>query len=221
MPIRKLMKRPCRPSLSPPMKATVMNKTLPLAILLLALSACASPETPHVVKTAPQPEPTYSIIAGDVLQISVWKEDNLDREVLVLPDGSISFPLVGSIMAQGHTPPELQDTIKTKLARLIPNAVVSVSVKAALGHTVSVIGQVTKPGELVISHRLTALQALSQAGGLTPFASEGKIIVLRTKNDEETSIPVPYDDIIYGDELDKDLVLVPGDVVVVPTAKLF
>jgi len=111
--------------------------------------------------------------------------------------------------------------VKTKLAKLIPDASVSVSVKAALGHTVSVIGQVAKPGEFIISHHLTAMQALSQAGGLTPFASEKSIIVLRHNAGQETSIAVPYSDIASGDELDKDLSLEPGDVLVVPTAKLF
>lgn len=168
-----------------------------------------------------QAEPAFTIIAGDVLQVSVWKEEGMDREVLVLPDGSITFPLAGSIMAQGKTPVQLQDEIKKKLASLIPHASVSVSVKAALGHTVSVIGQVAKPGELVINRRLTAVQALSQAGGLTPYASEGSIIVLRHEGGEEVSIEIPYSDIIRGDDLDKDIALRPGDVVVVPTARLF
>ena len=98
----------------------------------------------------------------------------------------------------------------------------TVSVKAALGHTVSVIGQVTKPGEFIMSHGLTVMQALSQAGGLTPYADEGGVIVLRRALDgTETSIEVPYDDISRGKELTQDIVLNPGDVVVVPTTSLF
>lgn len=164
--------------------------------------------------------PGFTIIAGDVLQVTVWKEEGLDREILVLPDGSMTFPLIGSLHVQGLTPAETQEAIKGKLAKLIPDASVTVAVKAALGHAVSVIGQVAKPGEFIINHRTTALQALSQAGGLTPYASESSIIVLRHQNDKEISIDIPYSDIIAGDDLDKNIELMPGDVVVVPTAKL-
>jgi len=169
---------------------------------------------------APANEAEYRIIPGDVLQITVWKEEELNQEVLVLNDGTINFPLIGTIEAAGKTAAELQDTIKNKLGKLIPDASVTVAVKAALGHTVSVIGQVAKPGELVMGHDLSVMQALSQAGGLTPYADDGRIIILRRENGKETSIPFPYDDVIHGDELDKDIVLRPGDVVVVPTAGL-
>ncbi len=189
-----------------------MKKILTLLTLVLALSGA----WPSFAKEKP-----YTIIAGDVLQITVWKEDGLDREVLVLPNGEITFPLVGTIMVQGMTPSELQDVIKEKLAALIPDASVTVSVKAALGHTVSVVGQVQKPGEFMINRRLTVLQALSLAGGLTPYASESSIIVVRNRNGKEKSIPIPYDDIIEGENLDQDIALEPGDVVVVPTAGLF
>jgi polysaccharide biosynthesis/export protein len=165
-------------------------------------------------------EEPYTIIAGDVLQITVWKEEGLDQEVLVLADGTVNFPLIGSITAQGLTPAQLQAAIKDRLSKLIPDAAVNVSVKAALGHTVSVIGQVAKPGELIMGRGLTVMQALSQAGGLTPYASESGIIILHRENGQETSTPFPYSDIANGEDLDKDIVLSPGDVVVVPTAGL-
>ncbi len=164
---------------------------------------------------------TYSIIPGDVLQVDVWKEDGLDQEVLVLADGTITFPLIGSLQVGGMSPDAVQAAIKEKLAKYIPDASVTVSVKAALGHTASVIGQVTKPGEFVMSHQLTVMQALSQAGGLTPYADQNRVIILRRVNGVETSIPFPYKDIVNGDQLDKDIVLTPGDVVVVPTVSLF
>lgn len=171
--------------------------------------------------TSAKSSANYKIRAGDVLQITVWREENMDREVLVLPDGTISFPLIGSFAVQGHTPAQVQGTIKSKLASLIPDASVTVLVKAALGNSVSVIGQVAKPGEIIMSHQLSVMQALSQAGGLTPYADESDIIILRRVNGEETSIEFPYDDIIRGRELNKNISLVPGDVVVVPTAGLF
>jgi polysaccharide export outer membrane protein len=190
-----------------------MKKYLNLLTLLSALLAYAMP--------AAAAETPYTIIAGDVLQVTVWKEEGLDQEVLVLPDGSINFPLVGSIEAQGKSPAELQAAIKDKLHKIIPDAAVNVSVKAALGHTVSVIGQVTKAGEFPIGRRMTAMQALSQAGGLTPYASESHIIVIRHEDGKDVSIPFPYDDVVDGRHLDKDILLSPGDVVVVPTATLF
>jgi polysaccharide export outer membrane protein len=165
-------------------------------------------------------EADYTLNPGDVLQVTVWKEDGLDREVLVLPDGTINFPLVGTIPARGHTAAELQAELKKQISPLIHDAYVTVSVKAALGNVVDVIGQVNKPGELVLSHRTTAMQALSMAGGLTPFASHSSIIILRQQQGKEVSIRFPYDDVSEGDSLDKDIVLSPGDVIVVPNSSL-
>lgn len=187
-------------------------------IFALAL-LCAAPS---FLQPAAAAELPYTIIAGDVLHINVWKEDGMDREVLVLPDGSITFPLVGTFRVQGATPESVQAYIKEKLKELIPDATVTVSVKAASGHTISVVGQVAKPGEFVVGRRMTVLQALSQAGGLTPYASESSIIVVRHTGDgKDLSVPVPYDSLISGKELEKDIALEPGDVVVVPTASLF
>jgi polysaccharide export outer membrane protein len=162
----------------------------------------------------------YRINPGDVLQVTVWKEDGLDREVLVLPDGSIQFPLVGNLQAGGKTVSVLENELKARLSAVIPDNSVSVAVKAALGHTVDVIGQVNKPGELTLGHRTTVMQALSIAGGLTPFASHS-ILILRRDGDSEKSISFPYDDVSSGDSLDRDIVLNPGDVIVVPAASIF
>lgn len=166
-------------------------------------------------------ESDYTLNAGDVLQVTVWKEDGLDREVLVLPDGSISFPLAGTIAARGKTATEVQAEIVERLKKYIPDASVAVSVKAALGNVIDVIGQVLKPGELTLGHRITVMQALSMAGGLTPYASESNIIILHMVNGKEVSIPFPYDDVKRGKSLDKDIVLSPNDVIVVPSAGLF
>jgi polysaccharide export outer membrane protein len=166
-------------------------------------------------------EAPYSIRPGDVLQVSVWHEEGLDREVLVLPDGTITFPLIGALQVDGQSTQDVQAAVKTKLKQLVPDAAVTVTVKSASGHTVSVIGQVAKPGEFMMGHRMTVMQALSQAGGLTPYASESRIIILRKENGTETSIKFPYSDVIRGDDLDKNIVLNPGDVVVVPSAGLF
>jgi polysaccharide export outer membrane protein len=163
----------------------------------------------------------YTLNPGDVLQITVWKEDGLDREVLVLPDGSIQFPLVGSIEAGDKTVQELQAILKAKLTPLIPDCSVTVAVKAALGHVVDVIGQVNKPGELVLGHRTTVMQALSMAGGLTAYAGRANIVILRHEGESETPIPFPYDEVSRGQSLASNIVLQPGDVIVVPNVSLF
>lgn len=166
-------------------------------------------------------EADYTLNSGDVLQVTVWKEDGLDREVLVLPDGSISFPLVGTISARGKTATQVQADITERLKKYIPDASVAVSVKAALGNVIDVIGQVLKPGEMTLGHRITVMQALSMAGGLTPYASESNIIILHMVDGKETSISFPYDEVKRGRSLDKDIVLSPNDVIVVPSAGLF
>jgi polysaccharide biosynthesis/export protein len=162
----------------------------------------------------------FTIVAGDVIQITVWKEEGLDREILVLPDGTVTFPLIGTIEIEGLTPRAAQRIIKKKLKKYIPDASVTVMVKAPLGHTVNVIGQVTKPGEIVIGHHMGVMEALSQVGGLTPYASTSHIIVLRYVDNKKISIAFPYDDIAEGRHLENDIELKPGDVVVVPTAGL-
>jgi polysaccharide export outer membrane protein len=165
----------------------------------------------------------YKLNPGDVLQITVWKEEGLDRETLVLPDGTVAFPLVGTLHAAGKTVSQLQDDIKNGLEKAIPDAPVTVVVKDALGNVVDVIGQVTKPGEFVAGHPLTVMQALSMAGGLTPYASEKSISIVRHNPDgKDEHIEFPYyEDILDGKNLDKDIVLHPGDVILVPASSLF
>ena len=152
-----------------------------LAFLILAFSAVG----------ALAQEAGFRIRPGDVLQITVWKEEGLDRETLVLPDGSITFPLIGTLRAYGLSLSELQEQIAAKLQSSIPDASVTVAVKSPMGHTISVLGQVAKPGELMIGRNLSVMQALSQTGGLTPYASESSILILRTENGKKSLDPLP------------------------------
>lgn len=163
----------------------------------------------------------YTIRPGDMLQITVWKEGQLDKETLVLPDGKFDFPLIGTVDALNKTPAEVQAIIKTKLKPFIPSASVTVVVKETKGNAVSVIGQVTHPGDVVMNRNLTVMQALSQAGGLTTYADEDDIVILRKVDGKETSIEFDYGDVSRGRHLDTNITLQPGDVVVVPAASLF
>lgn len=167
------------------------------------------------------PTSTYSIRSGDLLHIYVWKEEELDRELLVLPDGTIDFPLIGSVSAQGNTVPQLQETIRDRLNPYVPNATVTVMVKETRGNVVSVMGQVTRPGDIIMNRSLNVMQALSQAGGLTPYADADDIVILRTVKGKQISMMFDYTSVARGKRLEKNITLRPGDVIVVPTASLF
>lgn len=163
----------------------------------------------------------YTVRPGDKLQITVWKEEQLDREITVLPDGTIDFPLVGSFQGAGKTTTEIQQIVKEKLAKTIPYASVAVTIIEAKGNTVSIIGQVARPGDVVMNQKMTVLQALSQVGGLTTYADDDDIKILRQQEGKQISIPFNYHRVSNGDELETNIELQPGDVIVVPAASLF
>lgn len=158
----------------------------------------------------------YLVQPGDLLHISVWKEEGLDHEVLVRPDGGISFPLAGELDATGQTVEDIRAEITERLARYIPGLVVTVSVRAINGNKIYVHGQVNNPGEFVMNPRLDVMQALSVAGGTTAFASTSNIFVLRRRDGRQVALPFRLDDIVRGRNLDQNILLEPGDVVVVP-----
>jgi polysaccharide export outer membrane protein len=158
----------------------------------------------------------YQVGPEDVLEISVWKEEGLKKEVLVTPDGGISFPLAGNIQAAGKSVEEIQREITRRLSTLITDPVVSVAVLKSMGNKVYVIGRVNKPGAYVVGRYVDVLQALSMAGGLTPFAAENNIKVLRRQGDRRLVFPFRYSDIKKGHNLEQNITLHSGDVVVVP-----
>lgn len=162
------------------------------------------------------PGPRYQVQPGDILQVTVWKEEDLQREVLVRPDGGISFPLAGDVQAAGRTVDQVQEELAAKIESYIPEPVVTVAVKQVVGNRVYVVGRVNKPGEIIMGHELTVMQALSLAGGVTPFAALNRVHVLRRDNGVERSIPFRYGDVEKGRGLSQNIVLQNGDVVVVP-----
>lgn len=187
---------------------------------LLALLLFVAPAS-HANEEAAPASRAYTIRPGDMLHITVWKEEGLDREVLVLPDGSMDFPLIGSFTAAGQTTSQLQTSITEKLKPLIPAASVTVWVKETRGNSISVMGQVARPGEIIMNRPLTVLQALSQVGGLSTYADDDDIAILRTVDGKETSIPFDYSAVANGRKLETNITLKPGDIIVVPTASLF
>ena len=188
------------------------------------IAAAESTETQAAVDVKNTPETTkatttdsgYQIGPEDVLEISVWKEEGLKKEVLVRPDGGISFPLIGEIHAMGKTEGQLQKEITQRLDKFIPDPVVSVSVLKVAGNKIYVIGKVNKPGEYAAGRYVDVMQALSMAGGLTPFAAENGIKVLRKEGGKDTVFRFRYSQVKNGENLEQNIQLKGGDVVVVP-----
>lgn len=158
----------------------------------------------------------YRVGPEDVLDISVWKEEGLRKEVLVRPDGGISFPLVGELQAAGKTAEEIRSEVAARLANKINDPVVSVSVLKVAGNKIYVIGRVARPGEYMAGRYIDVLQALSMAGGLTPFAAEDDIRILRKRAGRDEVFEFEYSDVRKGRKLEQNIILQGGDVVVVP-----
>ncbi len=198
---------------------------LPVAAITALNTGCSSLEAPTVGNrtTAARPKPAgtapvlaYEIGPEDLLEIVVWKEEGLKKEVVVRPDGGISFPLIGEVHAGGKTPQQLLEEITLKLARFIPRASVNVSVLKAASYKIYVIGRVNKPGEFTSGRQVDVLQALSMAGGLTPFAAAQDILVLRKVNGKDTRFSFDYSQVQGGIGLSQNIPLKSGDTVVVP-----
>jgi polysaccharide biosynthesis/export protein len=167
---------------------------------------------------AAQTIPDYTLHPGDQLDIAVWKEPDLTRTTLVRPDGKFSFPLAGEINAIGRSVAQVQQEIENKLKKYIPEPVVTVTLKEVDGNRVYVIGQVQKPGAVGMNPTINVLQSLSIAGGLTPFAAANEIIVIRTAGagSEQRVFRFRYGEVNRGNNLQQNIQLVAGDVVVVP-----
>jgi polysaccharide export outer membrane protein len=161
-------------------------------------------------------DPGYRLGAEDVMLVSVWKDEQLTREVVVRPDGMFSFPLVGDVQAEDRTVDEIRIDLVKRLTKYIPNPNVSVAVTKVMSYKVYVLGRVNKPGEYLIGHYTDVLQALSFAGGLTPFAAENDIKVIRRIKGQQHVFPFRYGDVRKGHDLEQNILLLRGDVVMVP-----
>jgi polysaccharide export outer membrane protein len=170
----------------------------------------------YPIGTGDAPGGDYTIGPEDLLQIDVWKEKDLQREVLVRPDGWITFPLVGNISAKGKTAQQVQDEISTRLRKYITDPDVTVSVKKVAGYKIFVIGKVGKPGEFSVGRYVDVMQALTLAGGLTPFADDGNIRILRREDGKDTVLHFDYSDVRKGRHLEQNIILRSGDTIVVP-----
>ena len=197
-----------------PTHSRFIDRTAIIFVLVIILMACL-----HAGFADAQPsqsDPSYQLGPEDIVVISVWKDEHLTREVVVRPDGMISFPLIGDVLATNHTVEDLRVEITKRLTRYIPNPHVSVSAMKLQSYKIYVMGRVNKPGEYLVGHYTDVLQALSLAGGLTPFASENDIKIIRRDSGDERVFGFRYGDIQKGRDLKQNILLQRGDVVMVP-----
>jgi polysaccharide biosynthesis/export protein len=164
---------------------------------------------------APEPPPDYVIGDDDTLRISVWKEPDLNATLPVRPDGKISLPLLDDVQASGLTPMQLAASIHEKLKKYIADPRVTVVVTAMNSRRVFVTGEVLHPGAMALLPNMTMLQALSSAG-FTQFANPKAIYLLRTDNGRQKKLPFNYKDVVKGKHPDENILLKPGDTIVVP-----
>ena len=196
----------------------VQNMTLAffVGMVLITAVSCQSIDQRSTAQEAPNSDLGYQLGPEDVLLISVWKDEHLTREVVVRPDGLISFPLVGDVPAEGRTVEELRLDLAKRLIKYIPAVNITVAVIKPLSYKVYVVGRVAKPGEFLVGHYTDVLQALSLAGGLTPFAAENDIKVVRRVMGQQQTFPFRYGDVRKGIDLEQNIILQRGDVVMVP-----
>jgi polysaccharide export outer membrane protein len=189
----------------------------PLLCVALAV-VLAGPLAPAMADQGKETsDPQYRLQPGDLVTISVWKEHDLQAEVLVRPDGGLSFPLAGEINAAGQTVREVRDLIAERLKRYIPDPVVTVAIKTIGGNAIYVLGKVSRPGGFPFSRPVDVMQALSLAGGATPFAALNQIVILRRDNHGgQRALRFRYGDIARGKGLEQNVLLESGDTVVVP-----
>jgi len=163
--------------------------------------------------------PDYIIGPEDVLEIAVWKNADLSRQVQVRPDGRISFPLLGDISAVGKTPVQLTEEISAGLRTYMENPTISIMVKDVNSYQIYVLGEVSKPGKYPLKSKTTLLQGITVAGGFTAMAARNKIVVFRFTKDGEglTKLKASYDDIVVRDGSNQNIELKPGDQIVVPS----
>ncbi len=189
-----------------------MKKTICLMLLIfLGFTAPALSSAGNLSE-----DDDYVIGQGDMLDISVWGDQALTKTVVVLPDGNISYFLIGIVKAAGKTITQLKQEIETRISLYVPNPVLNVEVRQVNSMLIYVIGRVNAPGKFVIYSNVNVLQALSMAGGLNAFAKRDKIKIFREEDGQTRIFNFRYDDVVDGNMLEQNIKLQRGDVVVAP-----
>ena len=180
-------------------------------------SATARPDHPAAEKQEPDssnPLPEYTVGEGDLLRINVWKEAEISQNVTVRPDGNISLPLAGEMRVAGLTPLQIQEVVTERLKNVLTNPQVTVTVTEVRSKLVYITGEVTRPGAYPILAPTNVLQLIARAGGLTQFANRKDIYILRAG--DHSRLRFNYKEVVKGKNFEQNVVLQPGDTVVVP-----
>ena len=159
---------------------------------------------------------SYQLQPGDIIDVSVWKESDLQKEVLIRPDGGFTFPLAGEVDARGKSVENVRSILAERLKKYVPTPVVTVAVKSIGGNRVYVLGKVNHAGDFPLSNSLDVMQAISLAGGTTPYAAVNDIVILRRQNGRQQAFNFHYSDVARGRNLSQNIQLESGDTVVVP-----
>lgn len=198
------------------MRAGVLVAALLLCSFVLTACVEQVTEVPNFRRVPNSEERSYLIGPDDLLQIVVWKNESLSKEVRVRPDGKITLPLINDVQAGGMTPSILRDVISKRLEKFVEVSGVTVIVKEINSSKVSVLGQVKKPGIYPLRSDLTVLDAIAMAEGFNEFAETDRMVIIRKNGKETHWIRVNYDDILQGRIAGDRLFLASGDTLVVP-----
>ena len=197
-----------------------MKRLLILIIIVVAIWALPAWTQDKGAVPLPPSQGNYVVGPGDILDISVWKEEALTKAVTVLPDGEIYFPLIGEIRAAGRTVAEIREEIKTKISVYVPDPTLSVDVRQVNSMIIFVLGRVNNSGRFVVNAKTNVLQGIAMAGGLNPFAKRNDIKVIRQEGGKGAgktqTFAFRYDDVADGKNLEQNIWLQRGDVILVP-----
>jgi polysaccharide export outer membrane protein len=163
-----------------------------------------------------EPQTQYTVGDSDVLHVNVWQEPEVTQNVVVRPDGNISLPLINEVQVSGMTIPQIQNLIAEKLKSFVNDPNVTVTVLEVHSKHVFITGEVTRPGDYPLTTQITVVQLIAQAGGLTPFAKSESIVILRMVNGAQQSLKFKWKEVMHGKNTEQNIVLQPGDTVVVP-----
>jgi len=194
----------------------LLRPILLAVILSFLLLACATTPTKTRESESVASSRQYTLGSEDVIEVSVWKEEDLSKVVLIRPDGRISLPLIGDIQAAGLTAEKLAENIKKALRDYVESPTVSVIVQQINSLKIFIQGEVASPGVLELRSNITLLQAISLAGGFTEWAKKDKVAILRRSGDKEIRIPIDYEKILSGKDPSQNILLKRGDTVIVP-----
>jgi polysaccharide export outer membrane protein len=199
----------------------VLSRLLAVGLLSVlggsrSLAAAAEVDSSKAADHAANLRDSYQLQPGDVIDVSVWKETDLQREVLIRPDGGFTFPLAGEVDTQGKSVETVRSILAERLQKYVPTPVVTVAVKSIGGNRVYVLGRVNRAGDFPLSRPLDVMQAISLAGGTTAYAAINDIVILRRQNGRQQAFTFHYSDVARGRNLSQNIQLESGDTVVVP-----